>query len=260
MSLVKSQKITNGVWELLLNRAEKLNALSGEMVTDILNELSKLAPLVASSELRVLLLTSASEKAFSAGADLLERISMPVNEVPEALDRLRLLMDGIEVFPVPTIAVLNGIAFGGGLELALACDMRVAAPSSQMGLSETRLAIIPGAGGTQRLARIVGLAKAKEWIYTAKKIGAAEALDCGLLNAIDQDPKAKALEMAAEIEKAGPIAVVSAKRAISGGWNLPLPQALDWERKCYLDLLHSEDRVEGLKAFSEKRPPSYKGK
>jgi enoyl-CoA hydratase/carnithine racemase len=259
VSQVTTHEIKKGIWEIVLNRPEKLNALSAEFTQNTIEALAGLKSKVLNAELRVLLISSSSEKAFCSGADLGERIKMSVDQIPEALDHLRILMDGVEVFPVPTIAVMDGIAFGGGLELALACDLRVASKKAQMGLTETRLAIIPGAGGTQRLARIVGMSKAKEWIYTAKKISAAEAMNAGLVSYVEENPRQKAIELAEEIVKAGPIAIVSAKRAIAGGWNLDLPSALDWERKCYLDLLNSEDRVEGLAAFSEKRAPLYKG-
>ena len=260
MSYAKANELKPGIWQLVLNRPEKMNVLSGEMVADLIREFSQLKIKANSSELRVLILSSASEKAFCAGADLSERIKMNEVQVGQALDQLRILTEAVEAFPVPTIAVINGIAFGGGLELALACDMRVAASTAQMGLSETKLAIIPGAGGTQRLTQIVGVALAKEWIFTAKKISATEARDAGLVNYCNDKPHEKALELAEEIAKAGPVAIRAAKKAIAGGQGLNMSAALDWERKCYNETISTSDRIEGLAAFQEKRSPQYQGK
>ena len=146
MSLVKCNEIKPGIWELVLDRADKLNALSRDMLNDVLENLAKLKVKAEDSELRVLLVTSSSEKAFCAGADLSERIKMSAAQVPEALDQIRDVVDDLEKFPVPTIAVMSGIAFGGGLELALSCDIRIATPAAQMVLTETKLEIIPCAG------------------------------------------------------------------------------------------------------------------
>lgn len=260
MALVNTNELKPGIWQIELNRADKLNALSNEMIQEMISSLVGLKSKAEKSELQVLLLTSVAEKSFCAGADLSERIKMTATEVPTALDQIGSLMNAVDNFPVPTIAVINGIAFGGGLELALACDIRIASPAAQMGLTETRLAIIPGAGGTQRLSRIVGLAKAREWIYTAKRISGIEAKAAGLLNDCVDNPKQKALELADEIIKAGPVAMRAAKKAINFGWDMNLSEALNWERKCYLETLHTQDRLEGLAAFSEKRSPKYQGK
>jgi methylglutaconyl-CoA hydratase len=260
MSLVKINEIKPGIWELELNRVDKLNAFSNEMIQDFNAALQELKSKAEEFQVQVLLISSATTKAFSAGADLSERMKMSAAEVPEALDKIGSMINALEAFELPTIAVMEGIAFGGGLELALACDLRVAAPTAQMGLTETRLAIIPGAGGTQRLARLVGLGLAKEWIFTAKKISATEAAAAGLVNYCCENPKQKAIELAEEISKAAPIAIRAAKKAITGGWNLELKDALHWERKCYLKTLNTQDRVEGLAAFVEKRSPRYQGK
>lgn len=258
MALVDLKEVKAGIWELVLNRPEKHNALSSEMLADMISALRSAEN--KGPGLRALIISSSNEKSFCAGADLSERLKMKADDVPAALDKIRQVVDAVEAFPVPTIAVMEGIAFGGGLELALACDIRVASPRSQMGLTETRLAIIPGAGGTQRLARTLGPALAREWIFTAKRAIGAEALAVGLVNYCEDNPREKALVLADEISKAGPLALRAAKKAIHGGWNLAMPAALDWERRCYLETLHTQDREEGLKAFAEKRNPEYQGK
>ena len=163
---------------------------------------------------------------------------------------------------VPVIAAINGFAFGGGLELALACDLRVASSNAVMGLTETSLAIIPGAGGTQRLPRIVGIPKAKELIYTAKRVTADEALSCGLVNYVVEPEKLMetCLEMAKRIAENGPIAIQQAKFAINKGVECSLDIGLGIEARAYAITIPTEDRVEGLNAFKEKRKPEYKGK
>jgi enoyl-CoA hydratase len=160
------------------------------------------------------------------------------------------------------IAAINGAAFGGGLELALACDLRLAAESAEMGLVETRLGIIPGAGGTQRLARIAGLAVAKELILTGRRVSAARAAALGIVSEVvpAAELAGAAARLAAELAGAGPLAVTQAKRALDGGFDLALPDALAHERACYQVVLESEDRNEGLAAFAEKRPPRFTGK
>jgi enoyl-CoA hydratase/carnithine racemase len=165
--------------------------------------------------------------------------------------------------PKPTIAALNGVAFGGGLELALACDLRVIAPHAKVGLTETSLAIIPGAGGTQRLTRIVGEAKAKELILLARRIDATEALTLGLVSRIAAESESvldHALGLAEPLAAGAPIALAAALDAIDAAADLPLEAGLSYERVCYERTLASEDRLEALAAFAAKRPPRYRGK
>jgi enoyl-CoA hydratase/carnithine racemase len=178
------------------------------------------------------------------------------------LGEINMLMDALAAFPRPTIAAINGVAFGGGLELALACDIRIAAETAEMGLTETRLGIIPGAGGTQRLSRIAGVAVAKELILTGRRIGAARARELGIVSEVvpAADLSAAAARWAAEISGAAPLALGAAKRAIDEGLARPLAEALKIERERYEEVLTTEDRNEGLAAFAEKRPPVYKGR
>jgi enoyl-CoA hydratase/carnithine racemase len=171
-------------------------------------------------------------------------------------------MDDLEALPQPTIGAINGVAFGGGCELLLACDLRVAAPHAELGLTETALAIIPGAGGTQRLPRLIGKARAKELVLTAKKLGAERAERIGLVNEIAPAGRLleRALELASAIAANGPVAVRAAKRAIDQGSEEPLARGLETEARCYELVLPTEDRLEALRAFAEKRKPRYLGR
>ena len=186
-----------------------------------------------------------------------------MSQVNDLLDLYRKAFDAIDAMPVPVVAALNGGAFGGGLELALAADFRVAVPHAQLGLPETSLGIIPGAGGTQRLPRLIGQARAKELIVFARRISAQAALDIGLLNRLaaqGQTALECALEYLAPLQELGPLAVRAALQAIDRGAGLDLNAALDVERQCYQLTLNSQDRLEALKAFKAKRKPAFKGR
>ncbi len=163
----------------------------------------------------------------------------------------------------PTISVIDGACLGGGLELALCSDIRVATKSSTLGFPETSLAIIPGAGGTQRLPRLIGTSKAKELIYTGDKLTGEEAFKLGLVNHVESDFEAayqRALTIAQKIGEKGPIAIKAAKQAISFGVHMDIRSALEFEGACYEKTIKTKDRLEGLRAFAEKRKPVYKGK
>lgn len=249
-----------GVGTLTLNRPDKLNALSLAMLTELETRLLEAQRLADVGDLRVLILNSSSPKAFCVGADLDERLKMNEEQVVTTLDQQLRIMNGLAALAIPTLAVIEGLAFGGGLELALAADLRIACATAQLALSETRLAIIPGAGGTQRLTRLVGSARAKELIFMAKRLSGHECENIGLVNKTDAAPLAIAQSWAREILKAGPLAIRAAKRAIDGGIHLEMSEALLWERSCYESTLKSADRLEGLRSFHEKRTPVYKGK
>jgi enoyl-CoA hydratase/carnithine racemase len=243
---------------LTIHRPEVMNCLS----FPTLKRLRKLcAELREDLSVRAILITGAGEKAFCAGADLKERRTMPLERVPLFVKNIRRTMDDLEALPQPTLALLNGVAFGGGTELALACDLRIAAGHAQLGLTETSLAIIPGAGGTQRLPRLIGKARAKELILTARKIDAAEAERIGLVNRVAPAGKLRevGLEVARAIAANGPIAVRAAKQAIDRGTELPQDKGLEIEAQCYELVLPTRDRLEALAAFAEKRPPRYAG-
>jgi enoyl-CoA hydratase/carnithine racemase len=187
---------------------------------------------------------------------------MTLEETRAFLDELGALVQAIEDFPRPVIAAISGAALGGGLEIALACDLRLADPSACMALSEVRLGIIPGAGGTQRLSRLCGIAVAKELILTGRRIDAATALGLGLVSRVvsNADLRATVEALCSELAAAGPLALAAAKRAIDHGFGKPMTEALAVERDCYERVLTSQDRNEGLRAFAEKRPPLYQGR
>lgn len=243
---------------LKLDRPKAMNALSRQLVDELLEALDALA---REPQLSLIVIDSSEPKSFCAGADLRERKTMNEAEVEAFLSSLRRLMDTIAAMPMPTMAVIRGYALGGGLELALACDLRIAADEASLGLTEVRLGIIPGAGGTQRLTRVVGQATAKAMIFTGKRIGGQEAAALGVVH--EAAPLAGLDELVAEwreeLLKGAPLALRQAKKAIDGAFHLSLQHGLDWEQSCYRPLLDTHDRQEALEAFAEKRPPQFKG-
>lgn len=263
MSALVRLQMQGAVARVTLDRPEVMNALS----FDTLGELQQiLAGLRDDASVRVVLFEGAGGKAFCAGADLKERAGFDEARTRAFVARIGDTFDQIAALPQPTIAVLGGVAYGGGLELALACDLRVAARGVKMGLTETSLAIIPGAGGTQRLPRVVGVARAKELILCASRIDADEALRIGLVNAVAEPDAldACAAGLAASIESNGPLAVRAAKEAIdlydAGADDQALARHIARERELYLErVLPSSDRLEALAAFRDKRKPVYRG-
>jgi enoyl-CoA hydratase/carnithine racemase len=243
---------------ITINRPEVYNCLNFATLL----QLRKLAEEIAiDRQLRAIIVTGAGDKAFCTGADLKERRTLSDAEVTRYIYTIRDTFTQIERLPKPVIAAINGVAFGGGLELALACDIRIMCDEAQVGLTETSLGIIPGAGGTQRLTRLVGKGKAKELIFTARRIGADEALAIGLVNAVatrDELMK-KARELAAEIAQNAPLAIAQAKFAIDFGLEADLATGLAIESNAYQVLIPTKDRLEGLNAFKEKRKPIYRG-
>ncbi len=211
--------------------------------------------------LRAVIITGAGRKAFCAGADLKERAHMGDAEVAGFHRALRGFLDGLEALPQPVVAALNGAALGGGLELALACDLRVLAEGAEVGLPEVGLGIIPGGGATQRLPRVVGVGRAKDLILTGRRVAAAEALALGLVTAVAPPERLaeEALAWAGRVARNAPISLRQAKRAIDDGLHLPLGEALDLENRLYQDCLPTRDRQEALRAFAEKRTPIFTG-
>jgi enoyl-CoA hydratase/carnithine racemase len=206
-------------------------------------------------------LTGQGDRAFCAGADLKERARMTPEEVHGFHAAVREGFTGIERAPQTFVAAINGFALGGGLELALACDLRVLAEGAEVGLPEVSLGIIPGAGGTVRLPRVVGLARAKDLILTGRRVGAAEALAMGLVSRVVPPAllREEAVALAEQVARNAPISLRQAKRAVDEGVELPLDEALALENRLYQACLASKDRVEALRAFAEKRPPVFTG-
>lgn len=244
---------------ITLNRPDSMNAFN----YDMLRELGQVAEAIRiNPDIRVVIFTGAGEKAFSVGADLKERKTLTEQQVKRNIYKIGEVFSSIESLPQPTIAMMNGYAFGGGMELALSCDFRIAAHDITLGLTETSLAIIPGAGGTQRLPRLIGESKAMELILTARRLNAEEALSYGILTKVVA--KESLLEETGKFADMmlanGPVALQQAKFAIKHGMNADLQTGLHIERKAYEMTIPTEDRLEALMAFSEKRKPQFKGK
>ncbi|XP_036897154.1 methylglutaconyl-CoA hydratase, mitochondrial isoform X2 [Sturnira hondurensis] len=235
-----------GIVVLGINRAYAKNSFNKNLV----KMLSKAVDALKSDKkVRTVIVRSEVPGIFCAGADLKERVKMNSSEVGPFVSKIRAVINEIANLPVPTIAAIDGLALGGGLELALACDIRVAASSAKMGLVETKLAIIPGGGGTQRLPRAIGMSLAKELIFSARVLDGQEAKSVGLISHVleqNQEGDAayrKALDLAREFLPQGPVAMRVAKLAINQG----------------METIPTKDRLEGLLAFKEKRSPRYKG-
>ncbi|XP_077005742.1 enoyl-CoA hydratase domain-containing protein 2, mitochondrial isoform X1 [Tamandua tetradactyla] len=251
------------ITEILMNRPRARNALGNILVGELLEALAQLRE---DRQVRVLLFRSGVKGVFCAGADLKEREQMSEAEVGVFVQRLQGLMNEIADFPAPTIAAVDGFALGGGLELALACDLRVAAASSAvMGLIETTRGLLPGAGGTQRLPRCLGVALAKELIFTGRRLSGTEALAIGLVNhTVDQNKEGnaayhRARTLAQEILPQAPIAVRLGKLAIDRGMEVDIASGMAIEGMCYAQNIPTQDRLEGMAAFREKRSPKFVG-
>ena len=216
----------------------------------------------ADPDVRAVVLTGAGDKAFCAGADLKERKGLTRPETRALLDLYRETAGRIDRLSKPVIAAINGVALGGGLELALACDLRVMSAHAVIGLTEVSLGIIPGAGGTQRLTRIVGAAKAKELVLFAQRLTADEEQRLGVVHRVagPEGALTLALQMAQQLAGSAPIALAAALEAIDGALDGTLDAGLDLERACYERALVSEDRDEALRAFAEKRVPRFQGR
>ena len=244
---------------VVLDRQEALNALNGEMLTELRDRLREVA---LDTDARTIVLTGAGEKAFAAGADITEMTEMSVLEahgwgmLGHECGRL------LESMPKPTIAAVNGFALGGGCELALACDIRYASENAKFGQPEINLSVIPGWGGTQRLARAVGAGLAKDMILTGRTIDAAEALRIGLVSAVYPAAELldRVLETAAGLAKKSPVALSAAKDAANRALQGDLGAGLSYEAILFAALFATEDQLEGMRAFAEKREPDFKGR
>jgi enoyl-CoA hydratase/carnithine racemase len=246
----------DGLAFLTLNR-QPVNALSQDLITS----LTELFDEISINPAINILIISSSIKHFCAGVDLKERSDLSIDETKKVVSQIGDCFSKLEKLPFPTISAIKGSALGGGLELALCCDFRVGEDSAILGLPETSLGIIPGAGGTQRLPRLIGLSKAKYWIYSARKFSAEEAFIDGVVDFLSPDGEVleTAIDLAAELMENAPLALRAGKLAVSKGYELPVEDGLEIEKEAYEVTLNSEDRNEALKAFLQKRPPKWSG-
>lgn len=253
MSLVLFEKKDN-VGILTVNRPEALNALNAEVVKQLQATLAE----VAVSGVRCLIVTGAGEKSFVAGADISEMAAMSPQEARQLCVEGNKVMEAMEQLPMPTIAAVNGFALGGGCELALSCDIRIASEKASFSLPETSLGILPGYGGLQRLARLINPAKAKELAFTTRRIKADEALAIGLVNAVapPEGLMDAAMEMAGQIAANAPIGVAGAKKVINESFGMTLAEATRLEADAFSACFGTDDQREAMQAFVEKRKPA----
>ncbi len=241
---------------ITVNRPKALNALNSKTLRELAQSVRECA------DSRVIILTGAGDRAFVAGADISEMVPMGPWQAREFSELGHVLTALLEDIPAATIAAVNGYALGGGLELAVACDMIYASENARLGLPEVSLGVTPGFGGTQRLVRLVGKLRAKEMIFTGDWVDARRAYEIGLVNAVL--PREKLLEhcraVAEKIAQKGPLAVARAKRLVERGYDIPLRAANRQEAESFALLFDTEDRREGMRAFVEKRPSKFTGK
>ena len=251
--------IADHVATVRLNRPEALNAISGEVANELAGAILQAA---ATPEAWAVVLTAAGDRAFCVGADLKERNRLDDAGWLRNRILMRSLFESLRALPQPSIAAVFGHALGGGFELALSCDLIVSAEDALFGLPEVRVGIVPGGGGTQLLARAIGAARAKELIFTGRRITAVEALDMGLVSRVVEREalEASTMELAREICRSSPVGVREAKRAIDRGWEVPLEVGIELEDLAWRRAVASEDRREGIAAFNDKRDPQWKGR
>ena len=250
MSFVTSTQ-EGPILTLTLNRPEALNALNGQ----VLDDLDAALDAVDMDSVRCLLFTGAGSKAFAAGADIAAMANMTPEEAAAFSRRGNEVFRRIETFPLPTVAAVNGYALGGGCELAMACDIRLCSENAVFGQPEVTLGITPGFGGTQRLMRLVGMGKAKELIFSARTVKAAEALSMGLVNAVypPEELLPAARKLGERIARNAPIAVRACKAAMNEGIDLPMDEAVDAEVREFSGCFETEDQKRGMAVFLNKQ-------
>lgn len=243
---------------IVVNRPERRNALNATVRREVVEALDAWRE---DADVRVVVITGAGEKAFIAGADIGEFAERTPLEQRAAMQGRR-LFDEIAEYPKPTLAMVNGFALGGGCEVALACDLRIAARSARFGQPEIRLGLLPGGGGTQRLPRLVGAGRALRLILTGELIDAEEAERIGLVDYVVEDDalEARTTEVAATLASYSPVALSLAKKAVRAALEAPLSAGLAYERELFITAFGSEDRTEGVRAFLEKRAPAFRGR
>jgi len=249
-----------GIAIVTMNRPDRLNALSFKLkkeLGDVFDEMEQ------DEDVKVVILTG-GPKAFSAGADIKERAAAQMSQPESFFERRKshAFFCKIEDFQKPVIAAISGVAVGGGCELTLVCDLRIASETARFGVPEVKIGVIPAAGGTQRLPRIIGITRAKELLYTGDFIDAQEAYRLGLVNRVVPVEKLMdaAREMARKLMNNPPLSIRFTKRAVNVGIQLDMASALEYEAYCAVIVGASEDRMEGFRAFVEKRKPIYKGR
>ena len=259
MSKTVLLEVKNGIGYITINRPEALNALSSQVLAD-LNEV--LDQVEKSEEISVVIVTGAGEKAFVAGADIKEMDLMSPIQAFEYMTFANDTFTRLSDLRQPTIAVLNGYALGGGMELALSTDIRIGFEKTVVGFPEVGLGIIPGFAGTQRMSRLIGTSRAKELIFTARTVKGQEAYDLGILNKLvpAEELLSSAEELAASIMKNAPLAVAKANHVIQVGADLPLKNAIRLETEAEALLFSTEDKLEGMRAFVEKRKAVFNRK
>jgi enoyl-CoA hydratase len=249
----------DGTGTVTINRPESLNALNSTVFSELYELFQEIEH---DSEVRVVIITGSGQKSFVAGSDITEMAPLSSVEVNSFIEKVRQASDRIYTLSKPVIAAVNGYALGGGCELAMCCDLRIASEKARFGQPEINLAVIPGGGGTQRLTRLIGMTKAKELLFTGDMIDAATALNLGLVNKVvpPENLMNEAKEMADKLmTKSGRILSLI-KTAVNSGINMSLPDALDLEMQCFALCFATEDQKEGMKAFMEKRKAEFKNK
>ncbi len=250
----------NAIWRLTINRPESLNALN-LLVLSEMGEALRFISEMGFEDARALVITGSGTKAFVAGADIKEMASLSASEAVQFSKKGQSVFSELELIKIPVIAAINGFALGGGLELALGCDFIFAADHAKMGFPEVSLSLIPGFGGTVRLARAVGLRKARELIFTGDMLTAEDALRSGLVNKVV--PQAELLSSVNKrleaILNKGPVAVQAAKKTMQVAWDMQIDDALDMEAEQFGELFETQDSREGMKAFMEKRKAQFTG-
>jgi enoyl-CoA hydratase len=246
---------------LTLNRPDKLNALNAELLRELDAALAALSEATGGDAVSCAILTGAGDKAFAAGADIAAMLEMTTEQARAFSEMGHRICSRIEKAPFPVIGAINGFALGGGCEIALACDFLYASDKTKLGQPEVNLGVMPGFGGTQRLARRIGIGRARELCYTGDTIGADDALRLGLVNGVVPHAEllAKVREVAAKIASKGRLAVAQCKRVLYTGADVPLDVANALETQSFAMLFGTKDRAEGMKAFLEKRKPSFTG-